>query len=107
MRQVTSLTAVVLFLGTLAFATIFGNVRGLVHDPQHRPIQGAHVTLKAQDSDWMQSQDSNDSGEFEFAAVPVGNYSVTVVQTGFQSLQQAVVVQSDTSPVLHFELALA
>jgi outer membrane cobalamin receptor len=96
-----------LFAGALAHATIFGRVQGVVHDPQHRPIQGAHVTLKAQDSDWMQSQDSSDSGEFEFNAVPVGNYTVTVALAGFQSLQQAVVVQSDTSPVLHFELALA
>ncbi len=33
-------------LATAAYATIFGSVRGVVHDPQHRPIQGAHVTLE-------------------------------------------------------------
>src|SRR6202050_3601940 len=107
MRQVVSLTAIVFFLGTLAFATIFGSVRGIVHDPQHRPIQGAHVTLKAQNSTWTQSQDSSNSGEFEFTSVPIGNYTVTLSSGAFQQVQQAVIVQSDTSPVLHFILTVA
>jgi hypothetical protein len=107
MRQVVSLTAAVFFLSTMAFGTIFGSVRGIVHDPQHRPIQGVHVTLKAQNSDWTQSQDSSDQGEFEFTSVPIGNYTVTVSLPSFQQAQQSVIVQSDTSPVLHFRLAVA
>src|SRR5208282_3688062 len=97
----------VLLVSNIAFATIFGSVRGVVHDPQHRPIQGAHVTLKAQNSDWSQSQDSNDKGDFEFSSVPIGNYTVTVLSKAFQQMQQGATVQSDTSPVLHFELAVA
>ena len=96
-----------LFLDAMAFATIFGSVRGVVHDPQHRPVQGVHVTLKAQNSDWTQSADSNDNGEFGFTSVPIGNYTVTATSKGFQEVTQDVVVQSDTSPVLHFQLAIA
>jgi hypothetical protein len=107
MRQVTSGIAIIFFLSAIAFATIFGSVRGIIHDPQHRPVQGAMVMLKAQNSDWMQSQDSNDRGEFQFSSVPIGNYTVTVSSKGFQQAQQVLVVQSDTSPVLHFQLALA
>jgi hypothetical protein len=107
MRQVVSLTVVVFLLGANAFATIFGFVRGVVHDPQHRPIQGAHVVLKAQNSDWTLSQDSDDNGEFEFSSVPIGNYMVTVAAPDFQPMRQNVIVQSDTSPVLHFKLTLA
>jgi hypothetical protein len=107
MRPVVGVTAVFLFLGTAAFATIFGSVRGVVHDPQHRPIQGAHVTLKAQNSEWAKSQDSIDNGEFEFTSVPIGNYTATVTSKGFQEVRQDVIVQSDTSPVLHFELTIA
>ncbi len=38
-----------LFVSCLLFvplvrATIFGNIRGIVHDPQHRPIAGVEVT---------------------------------------------------------------
>jgi hypothetical protein len=90
-----------------AFATIFGSVRGVIHDPQHRPVQGAMVMLKAQNSDWMQSHDSNDRGEFDFSSVPLGTYTVTVSSRGFQQTQQVVVVQSDTSPILHFQLTVA
>ena len=103
----TALLISILTTAVAAFATIFGSVRGVVHDPQHRPIQGAHVTLKAQNSDWTQSQDSGDEGEFEFSLVPIGNYTVTVSSKGFQQMQQGVIVQSNTSPVLHFELAIA
>jgi hypothetical protein len=91
----------------IASATIFGAVRGVIHDPQHRPIQGAQVTLKAQNSDWMQTQNSSDRGGFEFSSVPLGSYTVAVASKGFQDMRQDVIVQSDTSPVLHMELAVA
>jgi hypothetical protein len=91
----------------MAYGSIFGSVRGVVHDPQHRPIRGAQVTLQAQNSDWTQTQESSDRGGFEFTSVPLGNYTVTVLSIGFQQMQQGVIVQSDTSPVLHFELTVA
>jgi hypothetical protein len=106
-KQAAGLAAVVFFLAAVAFATIFGSVRGIVHDPQHRPIKGAQVTLKAQNSDWTQLQVTNGNGEFEFTSVPIGTYTATVSSEGFRPIQQTVVVQSDTSPVLHFPLAVA
>jgi outer membrane receptor protein involved in Fe transport len=106
MRQVISFLAIIFLLDAAAFATIFGSVRGIVHDPQHRPIHGAHLTLKAQNSDWTQSQESNDNGEFVFISVPIGNYTVTVTSQGFQQLSQNVIVESDTNPLLHFQLGI-
>ena len=93
MKRVVCFTAIIFFLCTAAFATIFGSVRGIVHDPQHRPIQGARVTLKAQGSDWTQSQDSNDNGEFVFTSVPIGNYTATVSSKGFQPVSQRLTGQ--------------
>src|SRR6266404_3075404 len=90
-----------------AHAEIFGSVHGIVHDPQHRPVQDAMVDLKAQRSDWVQHQKTNGSGEFDFGAVPLGEYTVTVTLANFQQAQQSVVVESGTNPVLHFQLALA
>jgi hypothetical protein len=107
MRQVIQLSAVICWLGAIAFASIFGAVRGVVHDPQHRPIRGAQITLKARNSDWTRSSHSNDNGEFNFASVPIGDYSVAVSSKGFREMQQEVIVQSDTSPVLHFSLVVA
>src|ERR1700734_2425572 len=107
MKQFASLISIIFLLCVTAFATIFGSVRGIIHDPQHRPVQAAMVMLKSQTSDWAQSQDSNDKGEFEFSSVPIGSYTVTVSAQGFQQTQQIVTVQSDTSPVLHYQLAVA
>src|SRR5258708_12131354 len=107
-------TALVLVLGVCAMAIgsapahaeIFGTVHGIVHDPQHRPVQDAMVDLKAQRSDWVQHQKTNDSGEFDFGAVPLGEYTVTVSVSNFQQAQQSVTVGPATNPVLHFQLAL-
>jgi TonB dependent receptor/Carboxypeptidase regulatory-like domain/TonB-dependent Receptor Plug Domain len=90
-----------------ARAEIFGTVHGIVHDPQHRPIQDVVVDLKAQRSDWVQHQKTNDNGEFDFSAVPLGEYTVTVTIANFQPAAQIVVVTSGSSPVLHFQLELA
>jgi carboxypeptidase family protein/TonB-dependent receptor-like protein len=90
-----------------AQAEIFGTVHGIVHDPQHRPVQDAMVDLKAQRSDWVQHQKTNGSGEFDFGVVPLGEYTVTVTLANFQQAQQSVIVESGTNPVLHFQLALA
>jgi TonB dependent receptor/Carboxypeptidase regulatory-like domain/TonB-dependent Receptor Plug Domain len=105
--KATLLISTLLLTSITAFATIFGSVRGIIHDPQHRPVQGAMVMLRAQNSDWAQSQNSNGNGEFEFTSVPLGNYTVTVSSKGFQQTQQDVIVRSDTSPVAHFQLAVA
>jgi outer membrane cobalamin receptor len=90
-----------------ARATVFGQVEGIVHDPQHRPIADAQVTLRSATSDFSLTAQSNQDGEFHFAAVPVGNYTVNIQQQGFNTLQKNIAVVSNASPVLHFELSIA
>lgn len=103
---------VLIFLGLLlvhlsAFATIFGTVNGLIHDPQHRPVQGAQVTLRAANSAWAKSLTSNDAGEFHFDAVPLGEYTVTVELAGFASEEQKFALSSGRDARLHFSLTVA
>jgi outer membrane receptor protein involved in Fe transport len=97
----------VLLCAAAAYATIFGNVRGIVHDPDHRPIQGAQVTIRSASSAWLQTAQTDSDGQFEFSAVPVGEYRVTVVSEGLNPMEQRVVVASGSAPVLHFQLKLA
>jgi TonB dependent receptor/Carboxypeptidase regulatory-like domain/TonB-dependent Receptor Plug Domain len=89
-----------------AAADIFGTVHGLVHDPQHRPVPGATVALAAQHSEWKQTATTDAKGEFQFPAVPLGDYLVTVTLDGFQTATQAVTVVSGSTPVLHVALEL-
>jgi hypothetical protein len=89
------------------YATIFGKIQGIVHDPQHRPVAAAAVKLQSLTSDWSQSTLTGENGEFSFAAVPVGDYQVTVSQAQFAEIEQMVTVTSNSSPVLHFQLSLA
>jgi hypothetical protein len=90
-----------------AFANVFGRIQGVVHDPQHRPLAGAQVTLKSADSAYTLTVTSDASGVFQFAAVPLGKYKVTVIQNGFEQQTQPLTLLSNTSPVLHFELAIS
>jgi outer membrane receptor protein involved in Fe transport len=106
MRRVFPLSAFLLFLSSTALPTIFGTVRGIVHDPQHRPVINATVTLQARKSAYTQTIQTDDEGQFHFDAVPLGEYSVTVAQSGFASVQQNVTVLSGTAPILHLELHL-
>src|ERR1700733_15064042 len=93
--------------GELLHATIFGRIQGVVHDPQHRPVAGAAVKLQAITSDYSQTAQVDDNGEFSFTAVPVGDYKITVTQSKFETAEQTVTVDSSSSPVLHFQLAIA
>jgi hypothetical protein len=96
-----------LLFAVAAGATIFGSVRGIVHDPQHRPVQGAMVMLKAKSSDWSKSANTDANGDFAFNAVPVGDYSVIVANPGFLQGTQDVRVESGTEPVVHLQLRVA
>ncbi len=105
-RIAVSIALVVAIAVPPAFATIFSTVKGIVHDPQHRPIPGAVVTLKAAHADWTNTSVTNADGEFLFAAVPVGEYVVAVAIEGFAPAAQPITVVSGTVPILHLQLQL-
>ena len=88
-------------------ATIYGRIGGIVHDPQHRPVQGAMVMLHSTSSDWSKTANTDANGEFQFNAVPLGKYTVSVASPGFEQTVQTVLVESGSQPVLHYQLALA
>ncbi len=90
-----------------AFANVYGAVRGVVHDPQHRPVQNAMVMLKSNSSDWAKSITTDATGQFQFNGVPLGDYSVSVAGQGFAQTSQDVTVISGSVPVVHFQLQVA
>jgi TonB dependent receptor/Carboxypeptidase regulatory-like domain/TonB-dependent Receptor Plug Domain len=107
MRKFALICFISFLLGSsAAYATIFSQVHGVVHDPQHRPIAGVHIELRAANSTFTKTAISTQDGSFTVASVPLGDYIVTVSQSGFASIREAITLASDTSPVLHFELQL-
>lgn len=106
-RSRISLAAFVLALSAIAGATIFGSIHGLIHDPQHRPVQGARVSVRSTTSNFSQETVSDAQGEFHFVNLPLGEYRVTVDESGFATAEQGITLTSDRDARLHFALAVA
>jgi outer membrane receptor protein involved in Fe transport len=87
-------------------AAVFESVRGVVHDPDHRPVKGATVSAKSSTSDYSRTVVAGADGEFEIASMPPGAYRVTVTHDGFAPATQEIVIGSSSGPVLHFQLAI-
>jgi TonB dependent receptor/Carboxypeptidase regulatory-like domain/TonB-dependent Receptor Plug Domain len=108
MRNLVLLCILSLFLKSpTAHAAIFSQVHGVVHDPQHRPIPGAHIQLHAANSAFTQTTLSAQDGSFAISSIPLGDYILTISQPGFATATQSLTLASDTSPILHIELALS
>jgi len=101
------LIAAVFALCALASATIFGSIHGLIHDPQHRPVQGARVIAHSTTSDFVQETVSDAQGEFHIANLPIGEYRVTIEVPGFANQEQIISLGSSRDARLHFALTLA
>ncbi len=100
------LSVFLLACSSFAHATVFGSLRGVVHDPDHRPLAGAQVSIKASASDYSQVTSTGPDGNFEATSLPVGAYRVTITRDGFASAAEDAVVGSGSSPILHFQLML-
>ncbi|MBW4038136.1 MAG: TonB-dependent receptor [Acidobacteria bacterium] len=103
-RRVGVWLGVLVLSATCAWASIFGTVQGVVHDAQHRPIEGASVEIRAVHSDLVLKAESDASGKFSVPSVPLGDYRVVVSKAGFETQERVYTLASDTSPVLHFEM---
>ena len=105
--RVSILAVFTLLLASLANATIFGSVRGLIHDPQHRPVSGAQVKISATTSSWEKIVTTDSAGEFAADSVPLGEYKVQVELAGFSPEAQTLTLTSGRDARLHFSLQLA
>jgi outer membrane receptor protein involved in Fe transport len=94
---------VLLLLLAPLLAAATGSIRGIVHDPQHRPLSGAQVVVNGAVT---RSTQSDANGEFQIDNVPEGAATVDVSAPGFRPLKQQVTVAADKSPILHFQLEI-
>jgi hypothetical protein len=102
-----SAVALLLAMPISASATVFASVHGVIHDPEHRPIAGASVTLHAASSAFTLHANTDSRGEFELERTPIGVYRLEVSATGFATVTETLTVDSGTNPVVHIPLAVA
>jgi outer membrane receptor protein involved in Fe transport len=107
MERVSNKCAVCCLFILSALAAGKTTLRGIVHDPQHRPIAGANIVLHGPDAALARTLLSDANGEFQVTDLPEGGYTVAVSAQGFRPLEQRVAAIAGKAPVLHFQLELA
>src|SRR5580704_5774377 len=88
-RNILVSLAVLLLVGTCAWAqTGTTSLRGAVTDKTGAAIANARVTLNNIDQGLKRETTTDNTGEYEFIALPPGAYSLTVELTGFRRFEQ-------------------
>jgi outer membrane receptor protein involved in Fe transport len=98
--------SLVFFFAAVLSAQSLGTVRGVVHDPQHRPLDNATVTLRGANGTWSKAARTDSNGEFTIDDLPEGAATLNVGAEGFAALDQQINVSRDRTPVLHLQMAL-
>lgn len=89
-----------------AFATDLSSIRGIVHDPSHRPVKAAQIALVREGTAAPVRAETDEDGAFTLNNVASGNYTLTVDAPGFSELKDVLKIASGQAPVLHFQLQI-
>jgi hypothetical protein len=89
--------SLLLLLVTIAIPVIgqapTGSARGIIYDPSKAIIKGATVTITNKANGAERTTTTNSAGEYQFAALPPGDYEIKIAMSGFKGLLTAVVIQ--------------
>src|SRR5580700_78945 len=102
---------------SVALAALFGagalsqtqlaTVSGTITDPSGAVVPNVSVTIVSQGTGLKRSALTDTAGEYRFAGLPTGNYSLLVAKTGFQSqLREGVQLNSAVEVTINSQLAL-
>ena len=67
---------------------VSGSIGGRIVDPTGAPVAEADIKLIHSQTGRISSAKSNSTGEFQFPAVPSGEYNVQIEKTGFQTFER-------------------
>src|SRR6202050_3412932 len=70
---------------SLSAQTFRGTILGTVTDPSGAVVAGAKVSVKNVGTGLERTTDTSADGSFSLPELPIGTYTVTVTQTGFQT----------------------
>jgi hypothetical protein len=92
MRARMFLVFILLAAASLSAQTFRGTILGTVNDPSGAVIAGAKVTVKNTGTGLERSTETSADGSYSVPELPIGSYTVTVVQQGFQTFIATSVV---------------
>src|SRR5579864_4200759 len=97
-----------LLLAATGFAqNIRGTILGTVRDPSSGVIRGAKVTVWHVATGLVREETTNDSGDYRFDQLPLGQYDLSVEQAGFKKVErQGILLQVDQQPRIDVDMAV-
>src|SRR5436305_10092797 len=97
MKAIAVFFCFALMVGSLAAQTFRGTILGTVTDPSGAVVSGAKVTIKNVNTGLERTTQTSADGSYSVPELPIGTYTVTVTQSGFQtSVTSGVVVDVAT-----------
>jgi len=92
---------------SLAAQQTLGGIAGTVTDDSGARVPAATVTVVGNETKLTRSQDTNETGSYDFVNLPIGGYSVAVSHPGFQTLQiPAIQVQANRIATVNVTLKI-
>src|SRR5262249_5223799 len=76
---------IALMAGSLAAQTFRGTILGTVTDPSGAVVAGAKVSVKNVNTGMERTTQTSADGSYSVPELPIGTYTVTVKQSGFQT----------------------
>ena len=87
--------------------TQLATVSGAITDPSGAVVPGVSVTIVSQGTGLKRSALTDTAGEYRFAGLPTGNYSLRIEKTGFQSqIREGVELNSAAEVRINPQLAI-
>ncbi len=103
------LVAVILVLAgpTMQAQTSFGQISGNIIDPSGAAVPEASITITSTNTQAKRVVTSDENGNYIATNLPIGDYSISVTKTGFQTAQQAgVSISADSKVTSNFALPI-
>jgi hypothetical protein len=79
---------IALLMASAAWPQTTGDLHGVVRGASHKPIADAQLTLRSDATSASRSGQTDANGEFTFASLPVGEYSVEIEAEGYKTFVQ-------------------
>ena len=81
--QVAALITFLLFLASRSFAQVSATLSGTVTDQLGASVSGATVTVTSAETGAIRTTTTDDAGQYNVFALPIGQYEVRVMKPGF------------------------